>query len=235
MHSSFLYKCCQKRQDIVICTFFKQPDYCMTRVILKPPGKPPNLMNPAEQTTLASTQLQKVSWSWDHAEDAVKLLHNSWTAVFPLPVGTRSRVLMFRIHFSNMTLMWILHVLMWLLFCINVAVCDWIYSVIQFCHNQVVGYQRPRKHIDWGWRTYQTVILERACGFEHLQQDIGFLLLVCSRESSFICRHHLLGQYIRASVSKKFKLIKKAGSVQGTALEPLELIVERRLLHKLLN
>ena len=31
------------------------------------------------------------------------------------------------------------------------------------------------------------------------------------------------------------KMIKKAGSVLGTALEPLELVVERRMLCKLLN
>ena len=44
------------------------------------------------------------------------------------------------------------------------------------------------------------------------------------------------GSSIRASDTKKLnKLIKKAGSVLGTALEPLELVVERRMLHKLLN
>ena len=38
---------------------------------------------------------------------------------------------------------------------------------------------------------------------------------------------------IRASDSKKLnKLIKKAGSVLGTALGPLELVVESRMLHK---
>ena len=44
------------------------------------------------------------------------------------------------------------------------------------------------------------------------------------------------GSSLRAGNSKKLNnLIKKPGSVLGTALESLELVVERRMLHKLLN
>ncbi|XP_062851515.1 bcl-2-like protein 11 [Trichomycterus rosablanca] len=44
------------------------------------------------------------------------------------------------------------------------------------------------------------------------------------------------GSSIRAKDSKKLnKLIRKAGSVLGFALEPLELIIEQRIMHKLLN
>ena len=44
------------------------------------------------------------------------------------------------------------------------------------------------------------------------------------------------GSSIRASDSKRLnRLIRKAGSVLGTTLEPLELVVERRMLNKLLN
>ena len=43
------------------------------------------------------------------------------------------------------------------------------------------------------------------------------------------------GSRIRASDTKLTTLIKKAGSVLGTALEHLEFLVERRMLHKLLN
>ena len=44
------------------------------------------------------------------------------------------------------------------------------------------------------------------------------------------------GSSIRASDSRRLnKLMKKAGSVLGTALEPRESVVERRMLHKLLN
>lgn len=44
------------------------------------------------------------------------------------------------------------------------------------------------------------------------------------------------GSSIRASDTKKLnKLIKMAGSVLGTALERLDSVVERRMLHKLLN
>ena len=47
-----------------------------------------------------------------------------------------------------------------------------------------------------------------------------------------ICR----GSSIRARDFKKLnKMMKKSGSVLGTALEPLELVVERRMLRKLLN
>ena len=46
-----------------------------------------------------------------------------------------------------------------------------------------------------------------------------------------ICR----GSSIRARDSKKLKKMMKAGSVLGTALETLELVVERRMLCKLLN
>ena len=46
-----------------------------------------------------------------------------------------------------------------------------------------------------------------------------------------ICR----GSSIRARDSKKLNKMMKAGSVLGTALEPLELVVERRMLRKLLN
>lgn len=44
------------------------------------------------------------------------------------------------------------------------------------------------------------------------------------------------GSSIRANDSKRLnKLIKKAGSVLGSALEPLESVVERRMLYKLFN
>ena len=49
--------------------------------------------------------------------------------------------------------------------------------------------------------------------------------------SEAICR----GSSIRARDSKKLNKMMKAGSVLGTALEPLELVVERRMLRKLLN
>lgn len=56
--------------------------------------------------------------------------------------------------------------------------------------------------------------------------------------ASAVCLAAMCGSSsIRASDSnkKQKKLIKKAGSVLGTALETLELVVERRMLHKLLN
>ena len=43
------------------------------------------------------------------------------------------------------------------------------------------------------------------------------------------------GISIRVDTKELNKLMKKAGSVLGTALEPIELVVERRMLHKLLN
>ena len=51
----------------------------------------------------------------------------------------------------------------------------------------------------------------------------------------FLCSH-LLGSSIRARDSKKLnKVIKKAGSVLENAMEPLELVAERRMLYKRLN
>lgn len=46
----------------------------------------------------------------------------------------------------------------------------------------------------------------------------------------------LLGGSIRTSdTNRPHKVIKKAGSVLGTVLEPLEVIVERRMVHNLLT
>ena len=60
-----------------------------------------------------------------------------------------------------------------------------------------------------------------------LQQDVAYLLL--RRVKS-----HLLSSSVRASDWKKVnKLLKKAGSVLGTILEPLKLILQWRILYKI--
>ena len=43
------------------------------------------------------------------------------------------------------------------------------------------------------------------------------------------------GSSIRASDTKNLNKLKKASSVLGTALQPLQLVVERKMIHKLLN
>ena len=62
----------------------------------------------------------------------------------------------------------------------------------------------------------------------YLKQNVVDLLQVCYGECNLLCSH-LLGSSIRASDSKK------AGSVLGTALEPVGLSAKGGMLHKLVN